>query len=161
MSRVLWLGFNEVLNIGDPNTGTALASLTNAGGVLTLSGLSGITANSLTSGLPSSGLFTWGRGQAVGVTTTTAQTYNALISDYVIINTAPVSGICNLITPAVSGLHVYVKNLSVSGYRVVTPSGNIDGGTLVQLSSKYDGIELVADGTNWNIIGVRPAALGL
>lgn len=81
---------------------------------------------------------------------TTATSYTCLSTDEVIQVT--VSGRTITLPTNTAGRHITIK-LTVSGTCTVSaPSGNIDGSSTYSLSSQYQSVDLIGDGTNWNVV---------
>jgi hypothetical protein len=85
------------------------------------------------------------------VSITAAQTYNASNQDIVIIDTNDAVEVA--LPAAASGLIVRVKVSEKIASKTVTSPAGIDGfGTTYNVSSEYESISLVSDGTKWYII---------
>jgi hypothetical protein len=90
-------------------------------------------------------------------TTSKTANYTATASDDVILCSAS-GGAFTITLPAAAsstGLHLVVKKTD-SGFNAVTIDGNasetIDGATTKKLSTQYESIEIVCDGSNWHIV---------
>jgi hypothetical protein len=78
---------------------------------------------------------------------------NLLSTDNLVIAAPNISAITLTLPTAVNGLTITVKRNSASYLVYLVPaSGTIDGLTTVTLSSNYQSMTVVSDGTNWFII---------
>lgn len=81
-------------------------------------------------------------------------TYTALGGDIVLATAGVVGYVVNLPSVTTPGTQVIVKKVDAnSGTITITPaSGTIDGQSTYPISTQYQSVTLVSDGTNWNLI---------
>lgn len=116
----------------------------------------GIIPAPTTSVLSYYGTCNFKQGQLVAVTTPGAYPYTTLQSDYLILVD---SSSARTITPLASpktGQKYYIKdNAGSAGTNniTITPSGkNIDGGASYVISENYGGVDIVYNGTQWDVV---------
>jgi hypothetical protein len=95
-------------------------------------------------------------GRVVKLTTPGAYPYTTLTTDYVILMNTSSARTINLIASPVTGTTYRIKdNTGSAGTNNITVSGNgnnIDGSASYTISMNYDSIDLVYNGTQWNIL---------
>lgn len=95
-------------------------------------------------------------GMVVKITTPGAYPYTALTTDYVILVDSSSARTINLIAAPVTGTTFRIKdNSGLAGTNNITVSGNgnnIDGAASYTISSNYDSIDVVYNGTQWNVL---------
>lgn len=95
-------------------------------------------------------------GRVVNITTPGAYPYTALVTDYVILVDSSSARTINLIASPVTGTTYRIKdNTGSAGSNNITISGNgknIDGATPYIISSNYDSVDVVYNGTQWNVL---------
>lgn len=116
-------------------TGGANITITHAAGVIT---------------------FTGTVGNNLKITTPGAYPYATLATDTVILVDTSVARTINLIGPPATGQHYYIKDnvgsAAANNITVVPNAGNIDGVASKTMNVNYGCMELVYNGTQWNII---------
>jgi len=94
-------------------------------------------------------------GQVLKITNPGAYPYTTLTTDYIIlVDSSVLRSIVPLASPTTGTAYVIKDSVGTSGTNpiTVTPSGkNIDGAASYVLSSNYGSINIVYNGTEWNI----------
>ena len=85
-------------------------------------------------------------------TNTVTDTYTALITDHLIIANKATAFTITL-PASVDGQELHIKNINTGAVTVDGDSGEtIDGAATKVLSSQYDSVTIIGDGSNWHII---------
>lgn len=109
-----------------------------------------------TTTLKSDGIFTTASGQIVKITTPGAYPYTTLTSDFVIlVDTSAARTITPLATPTTGTMYRIKDNVGTANtFNItVTPSGkNIDGAASTTIANAWGSIDIVYNGTQWNIL---------
>jgi len=91
-------------------------------------------------------------GNIVKVNTQTGASYTPLVTDYVVLFTYAGAVAVTLNSSLATGTAFKIKNKTGVGNSVtLTPSsGTIDGSATFVMSTNYQSVDVVFDGTNWN-----------
>lgn len=96
------------------------------------------------------------KGQVVAVTAPGAYPYTTLATDYVIIVDTTSARTINLVASPVTGQTYRIKDNTGSAATnniTITPAaGNIDGAASFVINTNYGSVDLVYNGTQWNIL---------
>lgn len=96
------------------------------------------------------------KGQVVSVTVPGAYPYTTLATDYVIIVDTTSARTINLVASPVTGQTYRIKDNTGSAATnniTITPAaGNIDGAASFVINTNYGSVDLVYNGTQWNIL---------
>lgn len=117
--------------------------------------ITGGTVNATISGTISSSLvsITGGTINNTRVSVTSVAVNTSLNADHMVVL---VSGSANITVPTavgVSGRMYHIKNVGTETITVTaTGSQVIDGQSSLSISSRYSSIQIISDGSNWNII---------
>ena len=137
-------------NADNTNTGDVQMILTNAGNV-------GIATTGPTSTLDINGSMS----QSV---TSVSATYTALATDHNILASA--GSAFTITLPAASGVagRIYhIKKIDAAANDVTIDANGtetIDGALTIALSSQYDNVKIICDGSNWHVLGANPVTAG-
>ncbi len=108
-----------------------------------------------TTTLKSDGIFTTASGQVVKITTPGAYPYTTLTSDFVIlVDSSAARTIVPLGSPTTGQMYRIKDNVGSAALNniTITPSGkNIDGSASVLIQNNYGSIDIVYNGTQWNV----------
>ncbi len=109
-----------------------------------------------TTTLKSDGIFTTASGQVVKITTPGAYPYTTLTSDFVIlVDSSAARTIVPLGSPTTGQMYRIKDNVGSAALNniTITPSGkNIDGSASVLIQNNYGSIDIVYNGTQWNVL---------
>jgi hypothetical protein len=109
-----------------------------------------------TTTLKADGIFTTASGQIVNVTTPGAYPYTTQTSDYVILVDSSVARTIIPLAAPTTGTTYRIKDNTGSAQAnniTITPSGkNIDGAASFIISTNFGAIDIVYNGTQWNIL---------
>jgi hypothetical protein len=137
-------------NADNTNTGDVQMIITNAGNV-------GIATTGPTSTLDINGSMS----QSV---TSVSATYTALATDHNILASA--GSAFTITLPAASGVagRIYhIKKIDAAANDVTIDANGtetIDGALTIALSSQYDNVKIICDGSNWHVLGANPVTAG-
>ncbi len=94
-------------------------------------------------------------GRVVKTTTPGAYPYTTLTTDYVILASSTAAHTINLIAAPVTGTTYRIKDVtgsaSINNITITPAAGNIDGGTSLVLNTNFASVDLVYNGTAWNV----------
>lgn len=96
------------------------------------------------------------QGQLVNVTTPGAYPYTTLTSDYVILVDTSAARTINLIASPVTGQTYRIKDnvgsAAANNITITPAAGNIDGAASATINIAYGSVDVVYNGTQWNIL---------
>jgi len=95
-------------------------------------------------------------GPGITTTSVTGTTYTALATDHLILadNAAGLTVTLPVAAIAGDGAQIVIKRVGATGTITIDGNGSetIDGGLTATLTTQYESITLVSDGSNWHII---------
>lgn len=96
------------------------------------------------------------QGQLVNVTTPGGYPYTTLTSDYVILVDSSAARGISLIASPVTGQTYRIKDnvgsATANNITITPAAGNIDGAATLVISTNYGAVDLVYNGTQWNVL---------
>lgn len=96
------------------------------------------------------------KGQVVAVTSPGAYPYTTLATDYVILVDTTAARTINLIGSPVTGQTYRIKDnvgsAATNNITITPAAGNIDGAASYVISTNYASVDLVYNGTQWNVL---------
>lgn len=116
----------------------------------------GIVPAPTTTGLTNYGMVRFKQGQVVNVTTPGVYPYTTLASDYVILVDTSAARTINLIASPLTGQTYRIKDnvgsAAANNITITPAAGNIDGAANSTINIAYGSVDVVYNGTQWNIV---------
>lgn len=159
---------SQILSTGSGGGGGGVTSVTGTANEVTATPTTGAVVVSTpstfiapgsiesTTTLKADGNFTAASGQIVHVTTPGAYPYTTLSTDYDILVDSSVARTINLEATPATGQAYFIKDnvgsAATNNITIVPNAGNIDGAANYKITTNYGSVELIYNGTMWNVV---------